>query len=214
AQSNFAIRTASSVAFSILYYDYILTLQDEVERYWGSKVSAISVLFFINRYLSLFAHIPVIIEFYGTHSEMWALIKTWQSGNSRTPNYTQGEGSGCDLTMSQIQGQYLAAIWACVLVFDAVVFVLTLARVLYVGKTCRGSLFTVMQQDGAMYFGILFICHLSNILTCLQVYRGISVTATNVIASSMISRLMLNIRDPELSSIRLQCSSDVPNLDV
>ena len=41
-----------------------------------------------------------------------------------------------------------AGIWAAILVFDAVVFGLTVYRVLQVGKRWRGSLFTLMLKDG------------------------------------------------------------------
>ena len=41
-----------------------------------------------------------------------------------------------------------AAVWAAVLVFDAIVFGLTAYRVLQVGRKWRGSLFTLMLRDG------------------------------------------------------------------
>ena len=42
----------------------------------------------------------------------------------------------------------LAGVWATVLVFDLVVFGLTVFRVLRVGKKWRGSMFTLMLKDG------------------------------------------------------------------
>ncbi|KAI9068858.1 hypothetical protein FKP32DRAFT_1671903 [Trametes sanguinea] len=297
-ESRNVIRTASAIAFTILYYDYVLTFSEEVARYWGTRMSSMSLLFFVNRYLSLIAHIPIIVEFYwadsnslyGYHQLLsgvtqvivgvmqlvrtyalygksrrvllslfmlcgagclvsaWAVAMAWEAGRTQAPRHpsvqTQAERGVCDLTMSRIQGQYLAAVWASVLIFDAVVFTLTAVQVLRDGKPWPGGLSARMLRDGTLYFGILFVCHLTNILTCLvaqvkpprsaffpsptstltsppgsaqRVYRGVSVTATNIISTSMISRLMLDIRDPRLLDGWCEYSLDgggiPPNLD-
>jgi len=47
----------------ILYYDYVLTVQIEIERYWNPQcLTWASALFFVNRYGALLGHIPVIYE--------------------------------------------------------------------------------------------------------------------------------------------------------
>ena len=51
---------------ALLYYDYFLTFDMEVERFWGRPPSLISCGFFLNRYLSILGHIPVTLEFFGT----------------------------------------------------------------------------------------------------------------------------------------------------
>ncbi|TFK82398.1 hypothetical protein K466DRAFT_603726 [Polyporus arcularius HHB13444] len=299
-ESDIAIRTAGTVAFgrfsllytpyvqvdnvssAILYYDFALTVDTEIERFWGRPWSLVSFGFYLNRYLSLIGHIPVMYELYASMAQSlcfldafarcsirifdnisrcfelqmyhqllagvtqvivgvmqvfrvyalysgsrqvllllvglvimgcaisgWAIGQTWHVHRSYLVNVP--ERIGCDLTMSQAQGEYLAAVWACVLVFDFVVFVLTLYRVLKVGRKWRGSVFTLMLRDGTLYFGVLFVCHLGNILTCLlaqPAYRGITVTTTNVIATSLIARLMLNIRDSEFSGRQYRWPSD------
>ncbi|KAI0656254.1 hypothetical protein C8Q70DRAFT_1013262 [Cubamyces menziesii] len=135
----------------------------------------------------------------------WAVTKIWQyTASGRAEAVQMGDNIGCDMTMSRLQGRYMAAIWGCILIFDAVVFSLTFARVLKAGKLWHGSLFALLLRDGTIYFGVIFVCHLTNILTCLfahRVYRGFSVTVTNVIATSMMSRLMLKIRDPKLRGV-------------
>ncbi|KAF9058425.1 hypothetical protein BDP27DRAFT_1153872, partial [Rhodocollybia butyracea] len=46
----------------ILFYDYFLTLDLEVECFWGwSAKGFATLLFYINRYLSLLGNIPIII---------------------------------------------------------------------------------------------------------------------------------------------------------
>lgn len=54
---------------ALLYYDFVLTIPQEVERYWERKFSLPSFLFFLNRYMSVLCHIPVIIEFFGVIPE-------------------------------------------------------------------------------------------------------------------------------------------------
>ncbi|KAF8888459.1 hypothetical protein CPB84DRAFT_1786110 [Gymnopilus junonius] len=50
-------------ALVILYYDYILTLKDEIERYWSSrtKLNLGFALFVLNRYLSILGNIPILL---------------------------------------------------------------------------------------------------------------------------------------------------------
>ncbi len=52
---------------AILYYDYWLTLPLEIERYWALKgFTTARFLFYLNRYTSLFAHVPVIVAYFWT----------------------------------------------------------------------------------------------------------------------------------------------------
>ncbi|KAF7984439.1 hypothetical protein HWV62_14516 [Athelia sp. TMB] len=48
---------------AILYYDWFLTLSDEIERFWNRKnFTWASLFFFFNRYLVIFGNIPVILQ--------------------------------------------------------------------------------------------------------------------------------------------------------
>ncbi|KAI0071349.1 hypothetical protein K474DRAFT_1579044, partial [Panus rudis PR-1116 ss-1] len=46
----------------ILYYDWLLTLADEIRLYWCRRISFTFVAYFLNRYCNLLIHIPVVIE--------------------------------------------------------------------------------------------------------------------------------------------------------
>ena len=49
----------------MLYYDYSLTLSTEVEHFWKrARISLVSVLFVVNRYLGLLGSIPVALEYF------------------------------------------------------------------------------------------------------------------------------------------------------
>ncbi|KAI0752175.1 hypothetical protein C8Q74DRAFT_1222530 [Fomes fomentarius] len=50
-------------AFTILCYEYLLTLHMEIEQFWQRQFSWASVLFFLNRYSSIFFHLPLLCEY-------------------------------------------------------------------------------------------------------------------------------------------------------
>ena len=51
-----------SMPLVILYYDYFLLFKEEIEFFWGSKLSWTAGLFLSTRYLALFGHLPVIFQ--------------------------------------------------------------------------------------------------------------------------------------------------------
>ncbi|KAF7350295.1 hypothetical protein MVEN_01333500 [Mycena venus] len=50
------------IPFSILVFDYALTFSDEVARYWGTRLTCGTALFYINRYTALFGTAPILAE--------------------------------------------------------------------------------------------------------------------------------------------------------
>ena len=48
----------------ILYYDYTLTFSREVESFWPhqNRVGFVSFIYFLNRYVAIFGHIPVVFR--------------------------------------------------------------------------------------------------------------------------------------------------------
>ena len=60
---------------AILYFDYLLTLVAEVERVWTSgRLNWAIGLFYVNRYVTIFGHIPVLLEFLWVTSNPQKLI--------------------------------------------------------------------------------------------------------------------------------------------
>ena len=53
---------------AILLYDYCLTIVAEVESCWVSQRSWGLGFFYLNRYLVLFGHVPIMLEFFWTSS--------------------------------------------------------------------------------------------------------------------------------------------------
>ncbi|KAF8139244.1 hypothetical protein K438DRAFT_1805207 [Mycena galopus ATCC 62051] len=253
------------VSFSILFYEYWITLDWEVSRYLGTRLSWPNILFFANRYGTLLGNIPVVMEYfwtgnstptkikiclglesyhqyfiiatqvlvagmlilrtyalYGHSKRVLALMITVTVGCVVVGIWTVLTGKavdtstnlplyfGCDYPTSKAQGLSLAAAWGCVAVFDCMIFLLTLYKVF---TRHRGiGLATVLLRDGSLYFGVMLLSNLSNIATFLlgtPYTRGIATTFTNTISSVMITRLMLNLRDPALARMAGTHSTNV-----
>ncbi|KAJ7101342.1 hypothetical protein B0H15DRAFT_796164 [Mycena belliarum] len=136
---------------------------------------------------------------------------------------------GCATSVPFSQRIGLAAAWAGMGVFDCTIFFLTVYRALSKTRAHGIDLFTVLLRDGSIYFGVIVLSNLSNILTFIprstaacvlpradpahantepQPYtRGLPTTFINVISSLMITRLMLNLRDPALAHTRRPASA-------
>ena len=53
----------------ILYYEYLLTLPEEVHYFWRKRRTLVTILFFLNRYLNLLVNVPLILQTFGTWSD-------------------------------------------------------------------------------------------------------------------------------------------------
>lgn len=72
------VKFLNAVFAVLLYYDYFLTLDDEVTYFWGRRFNSVTTLFFLNRYLSLFINIPIIVHNFGHLSSKVRLRVTSQ----------------------------------------------------------------------------------------------------------------------------------------
>ncbi|KAJ6628543.1 hypothetical protein B0H10DRAFT_159742 [Mycena sp. CBHHK59/15] len=270
------------VSFTLLFYDYFLTLEWEIERYWGTKFTWPTALFFANRYGTIAGNVPVVIQYFwstrGTpdkirvstlhrfprrpvmlimpryvhtwsritslhhhhaaHGRVMLILRTYAlyQRNNRvlslmvvvsTTGVAIGVWSvisgkaggadtnlplyiGCAFAISHAEGVSLAIAWASVVAFDSMIFLLTVYRAMARRRTNSLDLLTVLLRDGSIYFGVMVMSNLSNILTFLlggAYTRGIATTFTNIVASILINRLMLNLRDPTLSHMSGRYSS-------
>ncbi|TDL23561.1 hypothetical protein BD410DRAFT_802782 [Rickenella mellea] len=60
--SNRHFSNLKTVTYStaILYYDHILMLPEEIQHIWRQKLSPVSVIYLLNRYLTFFGYIPIL----------------------------------------------------------------------------------------------------------------------------------------------------------
>ncbi|KAF9523559.1 hypothetical protein CPB83DRAFT_862709 [Crepidotus variabilis] len=67
-QQQFLDTCFSAASFGLLYYDYFLTLHLEHARFWSNKrrLTWVSLFFYLNRYIALLGHIPIIFRDFST----------------------------------------------------------------------------------------------------------------------------------------------------
>ncbi|KAF7345844.1 hypothetical protein MVEN_01606100 [Mycena venus] len=149
----------------------------------------------------------------------WSVITSTSSDDTSINLYF-----GCNFTTSRSEGNSQAVAWAGVTIFDCTIFLLTLYKAFGRHRTNGLDLFTILLRDGvafsfgssvrssvcasdarvlgSLYFGVMVTSNLVNILTLVignPYSQGIATTFTNIISSIMITRLMLNLRDPALA---------------
>lgn len=250
-------RYINLVSFVILYYDYALTLSSEVDRFWSSKsLTWASSFFYINRYLSLFGHIPIIVQdfwdfrlpkareicfSFATFHEYFAVavqlvvgilltmrihalyerdvrvllficacglavivFGTWSVVAGRgSKDHVKPLSVSCMPPTDSADAKRFAAAWTGVLLFDSLIFSMTVHKSFRQSRQGDRPLLNILLRDGAIYFGIMAIAGLANIISLHlspEYERGFTTTFANIISSTMISRLMLNLRDPKLSA--------------
>jgi len=247
------------VSYVILYYDYVLTLPMEIERFWTLRsFSWAAFFFFLNRYLAVLGHIFIILQTFWNTADLalksnicqrshafhpylevavqavvgvllvmrvyalydrsrWVIvlfltlavvdvgIGCWAIMSANPIRLPQQDlavsAPGCAEPLSHEQGIRLAIAWGGQLAFDVVVFFLTLYQSILIVRTSRRPLISTLLRDGVLYFAILTVVNLANILTFLlaaPLSKGVTSTFSNIISATMISRLMLNLRDPKI----------------
>lgn len=131
---------------------------------------------------------------------LWTILTRKIEGKREPTEYFV---PSCILPVSRATALAYAKVWGGLLAFDTLVFALTVYKsfALHVGS--GSTLLGLMLRDGSVYFGVMVASTLANILTYLYggpFTRGITVTLVNNLSSVMITRLMLNLRDPKLST--------------
>ncbi|KAF8799570.1 hypothetical protein BYT27DRAFT_7201457 [Phlegmacium glaucopus] len=109
--------------------------------------------------------------------------------------------SGCHVGLPPITAIRLAGAWEALFAYDSIIFSLTIyktwkARRDHAVTGVEIPLISLILRDGAMYFSVMAICNLSNILTfylCGPFLRGGLSTFANSISVTLMSRLMLNL---------------------
>ncbi|KAJ7105161.1 hypothetical protein C8R44DRAFT_806750 [Mycena epipterygia] len=123
----------------------------------------------------------------------WTVVGTGMTLSSTLP--------GCHVNTPKSQAIRTAAAWEAKLVGDILILGLTLRRAFTYHRSVglgSGTLLRVMVRDGAVYFGVICLVNLANIIV---LYTGDIITAgsltwcASAISVTMISRLTLNLHD-------------------
>lgn len=242
------------VSLSILLYDYFLTAVAEVESCWVAQLSWGLGFFYLNRYLVVFGHVPIMLEFFWSTSyhnkseicrrlqsfhqylaiaiqvvvacmlimRMYALyersrkvlalyivvagailaVACWAmlGGKKEKPRDVDLQRHiGCASNLSRDKAVRFGTAWAGMLVFDSLVFCMTLYQAIILPRPNGVNILDILLRDGAIYFAVMVASNLANVLTFMlggSFTRGSVTTFANIISSVMISRLMLNLRRP------------------
>jgi len=99
----------------------------------------------------------------------WSIVSELTLGRN---GFKYSDVMGCQSPISRARALGLVKAWAGLLVFDTLIFILTVHKSLSL-DICgpRPSLLTLMLRDGSIYFGVMVASNLANILT--YVYGGV-----------------------------------------
>ncbi|GAW04190.1 hypothetical protein LENED_005965 [Lentinula edodes] len=179
------------LAISILYWDHALTLKYEVHYLWIGPKTWSSYWFFLNRcksfgmYRQLVLFIQQVIvcvlltmriyALYGRNvkilgymlgsATILAIVAAWSLFGQKSTTATSGCHIGSDFTTSV----HLATAWEALFCYDTILFGFTLYQT-YKSRHTMGTslhipLVSLMLRDGAVYFAVMALANLSNILT-------------------------------------------------
>jgi len=126
--------------------------------------------------------------------------------------------NGCASPVSRTAALRYMKAWGGLLAFDTLIFSLTVYKTFALRVGSGSGLLSLMLRDGSIYFGVMVTSGVANLLTYAYggpFTRGVGTIFVNSLSSAMITRLMLNIRDPRLSiaSRRSSAAIRLRNLD-
>ncbi|KZV90305.1 hypothetical protein EXIGLDRAFT_770962 [Exidia glandulosa HHB12029] len=164
-------------ASTILLYDWTITLDREIDMFWGKRRSWTSILFFINRYMT----------FVG---------QTFNTYSTETPYVGARQ---CTVTT---QYGFLWAFWLPILAYEGLAFYLIAAKALQFIREdqngWRSSLIHVLLRDSLLYFALIFVLSIANAVLFGgkdPSLAGILEPITAVLLSLMGSRMLLNMQE-------------------
>lgn len=123
--------------------------------------------------------------------------------------------TGCHVSSTYLQGAHIAVAWECLVGFDTILFLLTAARAIYLTPSTRSrspsihcfsilhstsylNLIGIIYRDGAVYFGVMALFNLANVITFYtapDLLRGALSTPSSAVSALLCARLMLNIHE-------------------
>ncbi|KAJ6564974.1 hypothetical protein DFH09DRAFT_1145416 [Mycena vulgaris] len=131
----------------------------------------------------------------------WALI-----GKNGVP---EPDVVGCHIAESQRIGVYMAVPWEALFIYDVLIFIALFYKTFAKRKESRmmwrsNSIINLLIRDGAIYFVIMALMNLANILTYYiagPLLRGSLSTMASCMSVTLTSRLMLNLHSVDRTGI-------------
>ncbi|KAJ3819928.1 hypothetical protein F5880DRAFT_1673758 [Lentinula raphanica] len=170
---------------AFLYYDHLLTLDEEIKFIWSRPYHSSSWLFFLNRYFSFVGNIVIFLSMFFALSVIL--------GN----NLTILSCAACSFNSVVSMG------WELVLFYDTLLFSMTLLKAYQarfqpqIKEFNKLSLFRIIVQDGSIYFGIMVLTNFTNVLTFYvsgsTLLRGTLSPFASCTSVTLMSHLMLHL---------------------
>ncbi|KDR72707.1 hypothetical protein GALMADRAFT_252913 [Galerina marginata CBS 339.88] len=140
----------------------------------------------------------VLAYLVGSGAAMIAIACWVMFGQKSAPSE---EAAGCHIGLSTGTAIRLAGAWEALFVYDTIIFTLTVVKTWKARRDhaitgINIPLISLILRDGAIYFAVMAVCNLANILTfyfCGPFLRGSLSTFASSMAVTMMSRLMLNL---------------------
>ncbi|KAJ7888328.1 hypothetical protein B0H14DRAFT_2693609 [Mycena olivaceomarginata] len=206
------------VAFTLLYYEYFITLELEVSRFWGLRLNVPNVLFFANRYGMLLGTIPIVVQYFWTTEptpHKHATLHVYHEWFAVVTQTIIGGASLLTIAIKRVLGLMVfvslgvigTSAWSIIAGPVAKPGDEVLQLDLYIG--CSSGILSPSTSIGlasawggmGLFDRIILLVNVANILTYVPYTRGAPTTLANVISSIMISRLNFHLRDPSLSTM-------------
>ncbi|KAJ3489253.1 hypothetical protein NLI96_g2240 [Meripilus lineatus] len=196
-------------ATTLLYFDCIITFEDEIKYIWQRKFTGATVVCCINRYVTLAYRTLMIIQILPWHDQPKATGLRYYYTIIRIvippPPFT-GCAVSVDLTtpvatfftlMNEVVSIFGRA---HAIFYDALVLVLTWIKTIWIKRTClklgvKASLTTLLLRDGTIYFLLLLMLNVCNVVAIRFGRFGALPAITEVITSILISRFIINLRE-------------------
>ncbi|KAF8876010.1 hypothetical protein BD779DRAFT_1677997 [Infundibulicybe gibba] len=170
-------------ALVFLYYDHLITIDREIKFVWTQPKKPSTYWFLANRYFFFSVNIVVtLFEFMPSKSPkrfgvilsdelisqmvpltVWALFAGQNTSTSQ-------QMFGCHTGISYDTSKRLATAWEASFAYDSIIFTLTLMKRWRAGQNIdvhvqQLPIFTLLLRDGAIYFAVMALANLANILT-------------------------------------------------
>ncbi|KAL1742449.1 hypothetical protein HDZ31DRAFT_75513 [Schizophyllum fasciatum] len=205
------------VGVMILFYDHAITFVDEISYVWRRPKTRGSYLFLFNRYFGFFGGVAVtglyfspmtrrtcqsVNLFRQMHIVVSQIIVSMLMLIRVYAVFARDRRVLAGLLLYAVVGVSLAGwalsgvsvVWLTMLAYDLIVFGLTAGKTLAAVRRPRAPpLIHVLLRDGALYFGVLSMSNLANILTYYPYLKGALATAVSSLAVTLLSRMMLNL---------------------
>ncbi|KJA19154.1 hypothetical protein HYPSUDRAFT_204885 [Hypholoma sublateritium FD-334 SS-4] len=166
----------------------------------GAITSTVIDIIFVLRLYATFSANKAVLYFMVPFLGAKEAVVIWAVSSGQRQRLPAGL-VGCVLVAGSDTGSLrFTSWWIAQLAFDSTVFVLTVYRALKMSRESRGgvrSLIDLILRDGVIYFAVIFVADLVNVLTFLLAppdLQAVNASLTIAIGPLMVSRLILNLR--------------------